>query len=418
MPRRSDSTSHSSNSSRSTRSSGHSDAARSTAPPTHVPTLSVHTNTTISLSHFASLSLGSPHHTTQTSQFAIAPTPKGSVLIPIVAHEDRTSRPTFLTVSSTTTYTPVPTHLDNTRNVHSQTHSAGTVTPSTRSIARTLPVHSSPTIGRPSRMSPARAPSHTLSPTHPSISSRSSSATITPQSTPATVTTSSSSQSAPFMRQLARPPYATSWASAISAWSASVSASSDTVSVDRPPTPITPSTPHNSPILLPRTNVDNTHFLYDEMWHENSAESEELSALWESTSFDGSSGYQVPSSRTASTPQAASRATTQTPPTQSPTTTSQATTPLATPALVEVSRDENGDPLEVIETQRCHDQTVKKWYVVTVGFRIGVYRNWGEAKSYVSGCPNGCLYSKPTWQEASESYIAAKSRGSVTLVRR
>ncbi|THH17670.1 hypothetical protein EUX98_g9084 [Antrodiella citrinella] len=66
---------------------------------------------------------------------------------------------------------------------------------------------------------------------------------------------------------------------------------------------------------------------------------------------------------------------------------------------------------EIIETQDPKKKRVKRWYVITVGFRTGVFSIWLEALGYISGCPGAIHCSFNLHNEACNAYLTARTRG-------
>ncbi|KAH8069587.1 hypothetical protein BXZ70DRAFT_1013366 [Cristinia sonorae] len=70
-------------------------------------------------------------------------------------------------------------------------------------------------------------------------------------------------------------------------------------------------------------------------------------------------------------------------------------------------------PNEFIEDSKIG---IRTWYVVTKGYKIGVFSDWIEAHVQINGCPGSSHHKKRTWADARDSYLAAKNRGDTEII--
>ncbi|TCD59871.1 hypothetical protein EIP91_011273 [Steccherinum ochraceum] len=77
-----------------------------------------------------------------------------------------------------------------------------------------------------------------------------------------------------------------------------------------------------------------------------------------------------------------------------------------------VVEDDEEDCTQIIEGP---DPSIRRWYVVSVGRRTGVYSDWNEVASLVK-CPGGTQKGYDTWYDAYTAYTTNVARGRVTVV--
>ncbi len=62
------------------------------------------------------------------------------------------------------------------------------------------------------------------------------------------------------------------------------------------------------------------------------------------------------------------------------------------------------------------DDTHNRWYVVTAGRRVGIWRDWLHMSDFVNRVPGNAHKSFATRAEAEQHYFTAKNEGRVEVI--
>lgn len=75
------------------------------------------------------------------------------------------------------------------------------------------------------------------------------------------------------------------------------------------------------------------------------------------------------------------------------------------------------DPVRTIDEHIAPpDPTHNRWYVVTAGRCVGIWRDWVEMSDYVNRISGNAHKSFPTRAEAEQYYFAQKNAGRVEVI--